>query len=96
VKAPIHNSAPRLTVPVNEVSITFHVSDSRGSAIDNLTRDDSRLLDNGQPQKKLLSLESYHNLSIRAGFLFGTSKGDEITSIEKAPRHRGSFGRRGV
>ncbi len=67
------DSAYTLTVPVNEVSITFHVSDSRGSAIDNLTQEDLRLFDNGQPQKKLLSLQSYHNLPIRAGFLFDTS-----------------------
>jgi Ca-activated chloride channel family protein len=66
-------SAYTLTVPVNEVSITFHVSDSRGSAIANLTQEDLRLFDNGEPQKKLLSLESYHNLPIRAGFLFDTS-----------------------
>jgi Ca-activated chloride channel family protein len=63
----------KLTVPVNEVSITFHVSDSRGSAIDNLTQRDLRLVDNEQPQNKFLSLESYQNLTIRAGFLFDTS-----------------------
>lgn len=66
-------SAYTLTVPVNEVSISFHVSDSRGSAIDNLTQEHLRLFDNGQPQQKLLSLQAYHDLPIRAGFLFDTS-----------------------
>jgi Ca-activated chloride channel homolog len=67
------DSAYTLTVPVNEVSITFHVSDSLGSAVDGLTQQDLRLFDNGQLQNKLLSLESYHDLPIRAGFLFDTS-----------------------
>jgi Ca-activated chloride channel family protein len=67
------DSAYTLIVPVNEVSITFHVSDSRGSAIDELTQQDLRLFDNGQPQEKLLSLQAYHDLPIRAGFLFDTS-----------------------
>lgn len=67
------DGAYTLNVPVNEVSITFHVSDSRGSTIDNLTQEDLRLFDNGRPQKKLLSLQAYHDLPIRAGFLFDTS-----------------------
>jgi Ca-activated chloride channel family protein len=67
------DSAYTLTVPVNEVSITFHVSDSRGSATGNLTQEDLQLSDNGQPQQKLLSLQAYHDLPIRAGFLFDTS-----------------------
>jgi hypothetical protein len=36
-RTPEQDSPYRLTVPVNEVSLTFHVSDSRGSAIDNIT-----------------------------------------------------------
>jgi Ca-activated chloride channel family protein len=63
-----------LTVPVNEVSIIFHVSDARGSSLDNVTQEDLQLLDSGKPQKRLLSLRSYRNLPIRAGFLFDTSQ----------------------
>src|ERR1700722_5260896 len=63
-----------LTVPVNEVSIIFHVSDARGSSLDNVTQEDLQLLDSGKPQKRLLSLRSYRDLPIRAGFLFDTSQ----------------------
>lgn len=75
------DSAYTLAVPVNEVSVTFHVSDARGSAIGNLKQEDLRLFDNGQPQKKLLSLQSYHDLPIRAGFLFDTS-GSMLDDLE--------------
>jgi Ca-activated chloride channel homolog len=64
----------RMTVPVNEVSLTFHAADERGSAMNTLTQGDLQLLDNGQLQTKVLSMESYQNLPIRAGFLFDTSQ----------------------
>lgn len=62
-----------LKIPVNEVSLTFHVSDTRGLPVDNLSKDTFELLDNGRPQKEILSFESYRDLPIRAGFLIDTS-----------------------
>lgn len=63
-----------LTVPVDEVSLTFHASDFHGVPIEDLTLDDLRLMDDGKRQRRILSFESYRNLPIRAGILFDTSR----------------------
>jgi len=63
-----------LTVPVDEVSLTFRASDFQGRPIDDLTLSDLRLLDNGKRQHRIVSFEPYQNLPIRAGILFDTSR----------------------
>ena len=74
VKPPITEHPYTLTVPVDEVSLTFHASDFHGFPIEDLTLSDLRLLDNGKRQRRILSFEPYQNLPIRAGILFDTSR----------------------
>ncbi|MCU1322274.1 MAG: hypothetical protein JWM43_1923 [Acidobacteriaceae bacterium] len=63
-----------ITVPVNEVSLTFHASDYHGSPLDDLKVADVRLSDNGRPQTQILSFQFYPKLPIQAGILFDTSR----------------------
>jgi VWFA-related protein len=63
-----------LTVPVDEVNLTFHVSNFQGLPIEDLTMNDLRLFDDGRRQAHILSFQSYRNLPIRAGVLFDTSR----------------------
>jgi VWFA-related protein len=62
-----------LRVPVDEVSITFHVSDPRGVSVNGLNHDEFRLFDDGKLQQSILEFNEYRNLPIRAGFLIDTS-----------------------
>jgi VWFA-related protein len=66
-----------LTVPVDEVSLTFHASDFHGMPIEDLTERDLRLLDDGKRQDRILSFQAFRNLPIRAGILFDTSRSME-------------------
>jgi VWFA-related protein len=63
-----------LTVPVDEVSLTFHTSDFQGLPIEDMTADDLRLFDDGKRVRQILSFQSYRDLPIRAGILFDTSR----------------------
>lgn len=63
-----------ITVPVDEVSITFRASDYHGSSINDLTVGDVRLRDNGRQQSRIIAFQFYPSLPIRAGFLFDTSR----------------------
>ena len=74
VKPPLEAGPYTLTVPVDEVSLTFHASDFQGLPIEDLTKNDLRLQDNGKLQNQILSFESYRNIPIRAGILFDTSR----------------------
>ena len=62
-----------LRVPVDEIAITFHASASNGTPLTHLTRNDLRLSDNGKRQDRIVMLQSYEDLPIRAGFLFDIS-----------------------
>jgi Ca-activated chloride channel homolog len=62
-----------LKLSVNEVSLTYHVSDKRGKSINNLPLKDFGLLDNGKPQNKISSFRFYGSLPVRAGFLIDAS-----------------------
>lgn len=74
VKSPGGDRPYTLTVPVDEVSLTFHVSDYHGVPIEDLALGDLRLEDNGTRQRRILSFESYRNLPVRAGIMFDTSR----------------------
>jgi VWFA-related protein len=63
-----------LTVPVDEVSLTFHVSDFQGQPVEDMKANDLRLFDDGKRVKQILSFQLYRNLPIRAGILFDTSR----------------------
>jgi VWFA-related protein len=62
-----------LRIPVDEISLTFHTSDPRGTPLTHLTRADLSLSDNGKQQKRIVMLQSFEDLPIRAGFLFNAS-----------------------
>ena len=62
-----------LSLPVNEVSLTFHVSDPQGAPIQNLSQEDVRLFDDGKPESRIVNFEAYHDLPLRAGILMDTS-----------------------
>jgi VWFA-related protein len=58
---------------VNEVSLTFHVSDAHGVSLGGLKQEDLKLFDNGKPQSRIVEFQAYSDLPIRAGFLLDTS-----------------------
>jgi VWFA-related protein len=62
-----------LSLPVNEVSLTFHVSDPQGAPIQNLSQQDVKLFDDGKPENRIVEFEAYHDLPLRAGILMDTS-----------------------
>jgi VWFA-related protein len=62
-----------LSVPVDEIVLTFHVSDPRGLSIADLKLEDLHLLDNGQLPRKILSFTATQDRPIRAGILLDTS-----------------------
>jgi VWFA-related protein len=67
-------SSFKLTVPVNEVSLIFNVSDLQGAPVDDLTRAEIQVFDNGKPQSNIAEFLSYRDLPIRAGFVFDISE----------------------
>jgi len=62
-----------LSLAVNEVSLTFHVSDAQGAPLEDLAQADFKLFDNGKPQTRIVEFQSAHDLPIRAGILMDTS-----------------------
>lgn len=62
-----------LHIPVNEISLRFHATDSKNKPLSGLTKRDLALSDNGQPQNDIVMLKPLENLPIRAGFLFDIS-----------------------
>ena len=62
-----------LSLPVNEVSLTFHASDAQGAPMQNLSQEDMRLFDDGKPENRIVNFEAYHDLPLRAGILMDTS-----------------------
>ena len=83
----------RLSVSVNEVSLTFHAAGAHGLPIRDLRLDELRILDNGAPPRRIGSFQSMENFPIRAGILLDTSESMEgyrsrnrAISIEYAQR----------
>src|ERR1700751_4419628 len=83
----------RLSVSVNEVSLTFHAAGAHGLPIRDLRLDELRILDNGAPPRRIVSFQSMENFPIRAGILLDTSESMEgyrsrnhAISIEYAQR----------
>jgi VWFA-related protein len=60
-------------IPVNEISLTFRAFDSNGAPVKNLSPGNLKLSDDGRRQSRIVLLEPYEDLPIRAGFLFDTS-----------------------
>ena len=83
----------RLSVAVDEVSLTFHAADVHGLPINDLRLDELSLRDNGKPPSKVLSFHSLQDYPIHAGILMDTSgsmdghlRGNRAISIQYAQR----------
>ena len=57
-----------LKMPVDEVRVTFHVSDGKGDPVEHLKKDDLQLFDNGKRQSRTVAFHEYRDLPIRVGF----------------------------
>ncbi len=74
-----------LSVSVDEVSLTFRAADAQGLSINDLKLDELRLLDNGQPPRRILAFQSLRDSPIRAGILMDTSQSmEENLAAERA------------
>jgi VWFA-related protein len=72
------NQSYTLKMPVDEVKVTFHVSDAKGDPLQHLKKSDVQLFDNGKPQNRTVAFHEYRDLPIRVGFLL-----DNSPSMEK-------------
>jgi Ca-activated chloride channel family protein len=64
----------RLTVPADEVSLTFQATDAHGLAVSDLKADEFQLRDDGKPPRRILAFTSLQDAPIRAGILLDTSE----------------------
>lgn len=83
----------RLSVSVDEVSLTFHAADAHGLPVNDLKLDEMSILDDGKPPRKNLAFRPLQDFPIRAGLLMDTSESMEgylprnrAISIEYAQR----------
>ena len=67
------DSGYTLSLPVNEVSLIFHVTDGAGVPSGSLTERDMKLFDEGKLQSRIVDFQAYQNLPVRAGILMDTS-----------------------
>jgi Ca-activated chloride channel family protein len=58
---------------VDEVNVVFNVTDKRGKFVNDLKKDDFRLLDDGKPPLAIRSFRSETNLPLRVGLLVDAS-----------------------
>ncbi len=92
--AAAHDAATyRLSVSVDEVSLTFHAADAHGLPVNDLKLDDLSILDDGKPPRKVLAFRPLEDFPVRAGILMDTSESMEgylprnrAISIEYAQR----------
>ncbi len=83
----------RVSLPVDEVELTFHAADINGLPVNDLKLDELSLLDNGKPPEKVLGFYLPKDHPIRAGILVDTSESmdehrgdDQAVAIEYAQR----------
>ena len=82
------------TIPVDEVSLTFHASGADGHAITDLKQTDLSVLDNLRQPSRIVAFELLHDAPIRAGILLDTSEsmGPSIARDQEiAERYVGEF-----
>ena len=78
VKARLDDQSYILKMPVDEVKVTFHVSDLKGDPIEHVKQEDVQLFDNGRLQSREVAFHEFRDLPIRVGFLL-----DNSPSMEK-------------
>jgi VWFA-related protein len=83
----------KLSVSVEEVSLTFHAADAHGLPVNDLKLDELSILDDGKAPRKILAFGPLRDLPIHAGILMDTSESMEgylprnrAISIEYAQR----------
>ena len=75
-QGPSDNTSPvpyTVRIPVNEISLSFRAFDSSGAPLRNLLPSNLELSDDGKRQNRIVMLEPFENLPIRAAFLFDAS-----------------------
>ena len=72
-----NSSSYKLSVTVDEVTLTFHAADIHGLPVNDLKLSELRLLDNGKPPRRILTFDSLQDFPIRAGILMDTSQSME-------------------
>ncbi|MFL6427787.1 MAG: VWA domain-containing protein [Acidobacteriaceae bacterium] len=83
----------RLSISVDEVSLSFHAADVHGLPVNDLKLDELSILDDGKPPRRILAFHSLQDFPIRAGILMDTSESmagylprNRAISIEYAQR----------
>jgi len=71
---PQSDNTYRLTLPVNEVSLTFHATDAHGLPVNDLKAGEVTLLDNGRPPRRIVAFQLMQDFPIRGGILVDTSE----------------------
>jgi VWFA-related protein len=64
----------RLQLPVNEVVVTFHATDTHGLPVNDLKLEEIRLLDNGIAPRRVITFDPLIDRPVRAGILVDTSE----------------------
>lgn len=64
---------PRIVIPVDVVNVVFTVQDGDGRFVQDLTRDQFRILDDNKPPKEITSFEAQTGLPLRIGLLIDSS-----------------------
>ena len=72
-----NSSSYKLSVTVDEVTLTFHAADIHGLPVNDLKLSELKLLDNGKPPRRILTFDSLQDFPIRAGILMDTSQSME-------------------
>jgi Ca-activated chloride channel family protein len=67
----------RLSVSVDEVTLTFHAADAHGLPFNDLKLSELKVLDNDKPPRRILAFNSLQDFPIRAGILIDTSESME-------------------
>ena len=70
----VPQSSFTLSVPVDEVGLTFHATNALGLPVNDLKLDELTLLDNGKPPHRILDFYVLQDHPIRAGILIDTSE----------------------
>lgn len=91
------NESYTLSLPVIEVSLTFHATGAQGAPIENLSQQDVKLFDNEEPQSRIVDFQAYHDLPVRVGILMDTSisiEGSAAHNVEIAIKYSARYFRR--
>ena len=80
-----NSSSYKLSVTVDEVTLTFHAADAHGLPVNDLKLSELKVLDNEKPPRRILAFDSLQDFPIRAGILIDTSESmNEYLSSNRA------------